>query len=309
MGDNLRTFVLAEADDFRAYVIEPVAIDPVPRSPPRPQRPQHEWPGPADQAILAVHRAQQAHAWTANILDGFEHDLATAGMLVRVDRPPAMCFLDLTGYTRLTAERGDGAAAELVDRLRRLVSEPPCSTAGDPSSGWATASCSGSGTRARGGRGARDDRWCRSGGAAARPRGPPRRTGDFQDGDYYGQTVNVASRIAEYARPGEVLVSQDVVDAAGDVPIAFASIGPVELKGVSGVLALARRPASWQQAAHLVERWRQLDATRCPGRAAPAQSAGRSPLFDRDRVRRQGVVLSLAAFYLGLLLPRGRLLR
>ena len=26
----------------------------------------------------------------------------------------------------------------------------------------------------------------------------------FQEGDYYGQTVNVAARIAECARPGEV---------------------------------------------------------------------------------------------------------
>ena len=34
----------------------------------------------------------------------------------------------------------------------------------------------------------------------------------FQEGDYYGATVNIASRIAEYARPGEVLVSQEVVD-------------------------------------------------------------------------------------------------
>ena len=36
----------------------------------------------------------------------------------------------------------------------------------------------------------------------------------FQEGDYYGQTVNVASRIADYARPGEVIVSQEVVDAS-----------------------------------------------------------------------------------------------
>ena len=34
----------------------------------------------------------------------------------------------------------------------------------------------------------------------------------FQEGDYYGQTVNVASRIAEYARPGEVLVSRHLSD-------------------------------------------------------------------------------------------------
>ncbi len=39
----------------------------------------------------------------------------------------------------------------------------------------------------------------------------------FQDGDYYGQTVNLASRIADYARPGEVLVSQAVVEASRGV--------------------------------------------------------------------------------------------
>jgi class 3 adenylate cyclase len=32
-----------------------------------------------------------------------------------------------------------------------------------------------------------------------------------QDGDYFGRTVNVAARITDYARPGEVLVSDQVV--------------------------------------------------------------------------------------------------
>jgi adenylate cyclase len=68
----------------------------------------------------------------------------------------------------------------------------------------------------------------------------------YQEGDYYGQTVNIASRIAEYARPGEVLVSQAVVDsvAAGSGGgAAFTQIGPVELKGVDGAMGLyaARR--------------------------------------------------------------------
>jgi adenylate cyclase len=34
----------------------------------------------------------------------------------RPQRPPAMCFLDLAGYTRLTEERGDRAAVEMVER-------------------------------------------------------------------------------------------------------------------------------------------------------------------------------------------------
>ena len=67
----------------------------------------------------------------------------------------------------------------------------------------------------------------------------------FQEGDYFGRTVNLAARIAEYARPGEVLVSQEVVDAADAGPVTFTEIGPVELKGVSGPLHLytARRHA------------------------------------------------------------------
>ena len=48
----------------------------------------------------------------------------------------------------------------------------------------------------------------------------------FQEGDYFGRTVNVAARIADYARPGEVLVTQDVVDAADGTSITFTEIGP-----------------------------------------------------------------------------------
>ena len=67
----------------------------------------------------------------------------------------------------------------------------------------------------------------------------------LQDGDYYGQTVNMAARIAEYARPGEVLVSRAVVEAVAVPGLRFHDIGNVELKGVSGAVELhaARRAA------------------------------------------------------------------
>jgi len=50
--------------------------------------------------------------------------------------------------------------------------------------------------------------------------------------------VNIASRIAEYARPGEVLVSQEVVDATDLDGVSVTAIGPIELKGVSQPLNL-----------------------------------------------------------------------
>jgi len=60
----------------------------------------------------------------------------------------------------------------------------------------------------------------------------------FQEGDYYGQTVNVAARIGEYARPGETLVSRAVLDSCDATRTSFQDVGRVELKGVSGLVEL-----------------------------------------------------------------------
>jgi adenylate cyclase len=67
----------------------------------------------------------------------------------------------------------------------------------------------------------------------------------FQGGEYFGRTVNVASRIAERAEPGQVLVSQGVVDAVGSTDVAFTPIGSFDLKGVSQPVPLhsVGRPA------------------------------------------------------------------
>jgi adenylate cyclase len=54
----------------------------------------------------------------------------------------------------------------------------------------------------------------------------------FQDGDYFGRTVNLAARIAAHARAGQVLVTEDVVLATTDPEVRFADVGPVQLKGV-----------------------------------------------------------------------------
>jgi len=46
--------------------------------------------------------------------------------------------------------------------------------------------------------------------------------------------VNLSARIADYARPGEVLVTRSVVEASEEPDISFREIGPVDLKGVAG---------------------------------------------------------------------------
>jgi adenylate cyclase len=195
----------------------------------------------AEQAMLAMYHAQQARAWTSNIIDAFEVMLANAGIHSRLERPPAICFLDITGYTRLTQERGDEAAADLASTLSRLVQRGSVQHGGKPIK-WL-----GDGVMfyfRDPGPGVRAAIEMVDGLAAAGL--PPAHVGLhagpvlYQQGDYFGQTVNLTSRIADYARPGEVLVTQAVADASQETGIAFADIGPVELKGVSDTVHLLR---------------------------------------------------------------------
>jgi len=195
----------------------------------------------AEQAMLAIYHAQQARAWTANIIENFEQLLAEAGIHSRLQQPPAICFLDISGYTRLTQEMGDDAAADLAATVARLVQRSSVQHGGK------TIKWLGDGVMfyfadpAPGVRSALEM-------AAALPEaGLPQvhvglHAGPvlFQEGDYFGATVNLSARIADYARPGEVLVTQPVADASEDTGIAFSDIGQVELKGVAGSVQLLR---------------------------------------------------------------------
>jgi len=204
-----------------------------------------EFAGINDAAILALYHGQQSNAWMRNILEGFETVLSETGLHDRLDRDPAISFLDLTGYTRLTEERGDDAAADLAGRLATLVQRSATQHTGKAVK-WL-----GDGVMFH----FRDPGEAVEASLemvdAAKLAGlPPAHVGVhagpvlFQEGDYFGRTVNAAARISDYARQGEVLVSQEVVDAAdGNGAVAFTEIGPVELKGLAGALRLhvARR--------------------------------------------------------------------
>jgi adenylate cyclase len=238
-GESLRRMAETEADWWQSEVIEPAiamgkdaqAISATDFS--------LELSTLAERSISAVYHAQQAHAWTGNIIAGFEQLMARAGLHSRLERPPAVCFLDITGYTRLTQERGDAAAAELATNLARVVERTSVRHGGRPIK-WL-----GDGVMfvfPEVGPGVVAALEMADGvvGAGLPPSHVGLHAGPviFQSGDYYGATVNVASRIAEYARPGEVLVSQAVVDASATPAVTFTEIGPVELKGVAGAVQL-----------------------------------------------------------------------
>jgi adenylate cyclase len=242
LGDSLRRAAETESDAWRTDIMAPYLSRPGGISDLTSlaaEEPTLQQDAATDQALLALWHAQQAQAWTGNIISGFESVLTDAGLLPSVSRPPAICFLDITGYTRLTYERGDEAAADLAAGLNRLVTRSALEHSGRPVK-WL-----GDGVMV----------YFRDPGlgvisalemvdGVADVGLPPAHVGLhagpvlFQEGDYFGRTVNMASRIADYARPGEVLVTQEVVDESEANGVAFREIGPVELKGIGSAVNL-----------------------------------------------------------------------
>ena len=245
-SDSLRRMAEVEADLWMTDVMQPLfaAGATAAEIGPRTAEFSNALAPLEERAILALFHGQQNHAWLKNFFEGFEVALAAAGLYRPLDRPPAICFLDLSGYTRLTEERGDAAAADLAGRLSRLVQRTSSQHGGkaikwlgdgvmfhfrDPGPGVLAALEMVEG--------------------AEQADLPPAHVGLhagpvlFQEGDYFGRTVNVAARIADYSRRGDVLVSDEVVAACDVAGIQFDPIGPVELKGLSEAVSLhvARR--------------------------------------------------------------------
>jgi adenylate cyclase len=197
--------------------------------------------GSLERAIFQLYRRHREHVWTEHAINHVEEALEGTGLRERVPRPPAICFVDLTGFTRLTEQRGDEVAAQVAGALAALVNDI---------------------SRRRGGR---PVRWLGDGGmfhfrepgaavtagldmVERAPAGglPPAHIGIHtgavvaQDGDVYGMTVNLAARISSYAQAGQVVVSEQTAARSADAGVAFQALGPVELKGVAQPLPLYR---------------------------------------------------------------------
>ncbi len=148
----------------------------------------------------------------------------------------AIAFADLAGYTRLTEEAGEEEAVDIVERFVEAVEETLPDDArviktigdevmvvgADPAAlvDWAVGF------------------QVLSAGLRPLPRiGVHAGPALYRDGDYYGRSVNLASRVGARAAGGEVLVTRPVVDASGQ-HLAFEEIGEVKLKGFREATAL-----------------------------------------------------------------------
>jgi adenylate cyclase len=188
----------------------------------------------ADPALLAIHHRQQELQWTEGLVERIENELEGAGVLGRPGRVPAMCFLDLVGYTRLTEDQGDAAAAALAEALAVLVNRSAREHGGVPVK-WL-----GDGVMVHYREPAGAVRSALELVAQLPQAGlPPAHVGVaagpvvVQGGDYFGRTVNLAARIAAHARPGQVLVSASVAGSAAPEGVSFVELGELRLKGIA----------------------------------------------------------------------------
>jgi adenylate cyclase len=196
----------------------------------------------AQQIVPWLQRRHRERAVVEYLVGRTESWLEERAIAPRPPRqPPAIAFLDLTGYTALAEEQGDRAAAELAAGLAGVVREA---------------------AEAHGGRAVK---WLGDGvmfhfndpaGAIRSGLDLVRQTEEamsvpariginagaviVQEGDYFGRTVNVAARIADYAQPREVLVSEAARLSAGNSDVEFELVGDVPLKGVSRPVRLHR---------------------------------------------------------------------
>jgi adenylate cyclase len=228
---SLRRIADAEMRLFHLYVHEPMIRDAVPEL-----QIAEEMGGLASDVLpLAAPLTDYLHTrylrffLEQDVVGHMESELdASTAHLGQV--PVALCFIDLTGFTRYTEEEGDLEALDVVENfvgtvettlpteatIVKTIGDEVMVVSSDPVSltEWAVELL------------------------ARFPERPRPRVGIhcgeavYRDGDYFGGQVNLAHRVVGHAQAGELLVTDRVVKAIdGREGLAFEPIGEVNLKG------------------------------------------------------------------------------
>jgi class 3 adenylate cyclase len=187
-----------------------------------------------DRHLLSLYHRMQEIAWTGDLVEHVELSIEEAGLTRRLERPPAIGFVDLSGYTRLTEEHGDEHAAELATTHATLMQRIARGHGGQ------AVKFLGDGVMFLFNGAAEGVAASLEAVGAVEPAGlPPAHVGlhagpvVMRDGDVFGRTVNLAARLSGVAGPSEVIVTREVVEEAGDTPVAFDPLGALDLNGVA----------------------------------------------------------------------------
>jgi adenylate cyclase len=241
-GDNLRRLAESQMRFFREHFEEPLLASGVPhREVMESAVTMASTLAPVGVRVLElIYRRHFEHYALEDIIGNIEIALERAGMaLPRPVRVPAIGFLDLSGYTRLTEEVGDRDAAALADRFAEIVTRT---------------------VEAKGGRVVKllgDGAMFHFADPTAAVRAgldlvevtpaeglPPSHFGMhvgpviFRDGDYFGRTVNIASRVTDRAGPGQVVATAEAAREADAPDLVFEDLGEAALKGLASPIAL-----------------------------------------------------------------------
>jgi adenylate cyclase len=199
-GDSLRRIAETETDWWRTEVVQPLLEAGMTEGATLEAQADlgSRMAQLTERATVAIYHGQQEHAWSRAFVEYVEGALEKAGLFSRLRRPPAVCFLDITGYTRLTEERGDEAAADLAATLGTLVRRSSSKHGGEPIKWLGDGVMFYFENPGEGVLAALD----MVEGVATHAL-PPAHVGIhagpvvFQEGDYFGRTVNLAARIAD----------------------------------------------------------------------------------------------------------------
>lgn len=197
----------------------------------------------AAQIVSLLHARLMEQQIARTSVEITEAYLGTQGIVAPVDPTgwPAVGFVDISGYTRLSQEQGDERAAALAARFAELVALEV------QSAGGRLVKLLGDGALLL----SRDVgtalRILSRLFLAARDAGLPAlhaglATGPVieRDADVFGRTVNLAARIAGRAEAGELLVSDEVADLLDGGPWPVRPAGMAVLKGIPDAVRLHR---------------------------------------------------------------------
>jgi adenylate cyclase len=199
------------------------------------------WAGRSGEDLLGwLFRRHSEVFETGHLFDHVETALEDAGVHRREPRQVEACvFADLSGYTTLTEESGDEVAAQVSLKLAELVNEIASRHRG------AVVKMLGDGVHFH----------FKDPGDAVmasldivdrvHPEGlPPAHIGVnagpmiYDEGDYFGRTVNIAARIASQAGPGQVFVGEDVLRHVTPSGFRLVDVGSFALKGIANPMVL-----------------------------------------------------------------------